>query len=155
VLHVGEDAPSQLPAILNRADVLPAAHAVDREPIRRGRIYVAPPGLQTVLQPGRISVSRGPRENMHRPSIDTLFRTAAHYYGARVVGVVLTGALDDGSVGIAEVKRGGGVAVVQDPLDARVASMPKHAMEHVKVDYCLGVDEIAPLLVTLVGEILD
>src|SRR6266550_826615 len=89
VLHVRPDAPSLLPAILNRAGALPAAHAVDGEPIRRGRIYVAPPGLQTYLHRGRISVRRGPHENSSRPAIDPLFRTAAHHYGPSVIGVVL------------------------------------------------------------------
>src|SRR5437870_1753485 len=97
VLHVRPDVPSQLPAILNRAGALPAAHAVDGEPIRRGRIYVAPPGLQTYVHRGRLSVRRGPQENSSRPAIDALFRTAAHHYGPRVIGVVLTGSLDDGS----------------------------------------------------------
>src|SRR5262245_19532724 len=120
VLHVPADSPSFLPTILNRVGRLPAAHAVDGERIRRGRIYIAPPGLQTYLEPGRIRVRRGPKENSHRPAIDPLFRTAAHHYGARVVGVVLSGALDDGSAGLLAVKSAGGIAVVQDPADAVV-----------------------------------
>src|SRR5215831_16955329 len=81
VVHVRPDAPSHLPAILNRSGALPAAHAVDGEPIRRSRIYVAPPGLQTYVHCGRITVRRGPHENSSRPAIDPLFRTAAHHYG--------------------------------------------------------------------------
>jgi two-component system chemotaxis response regulator CheB len=155
VLHVSEDVPSHLPAILNRAGQLPAAHAVDREPIRRGRIYVAPPGLQTSVQQGRIAVRRGPRENMQRPSVDVLFRTAAHYYAERVVGVVLTGALDDGSAGLIAVKDAGGVAVVQDPAEAQMPSMPARALERADVDYCVAVHDIAPLLCALVAETTD
>lgn len=79
ILHVPPDLPSYLPAILNRAGGLPAAHAVDSEPIRVGRVYVAPPGLQTYLHKGRISVKRGPQENRHRPAVDPLFRTAARH----------------------------------------------------------------------------
>lgn len=152
VLHVGEDTPSQLPAILNRVGVLPAAHAVDSEPIRLGRIYVAPPGLQMVVHGSRISVRRGPRENLHRPSIDVLFRTAAHHHGPRVVGLVLSGSMDDGSAGLVAVKSAGGVAIVQDPADARVSAMPANALERVDVDYCLPIDDIASMLCALVGE---
>ena len=155
VLHVGEDAPSFLPAILNRAGALPAAHAVDREPIRRGRVYVAPPALQTGVERGRLVVRRGPRENLHRPSIDVLFRTAAHHYGARVIGVVVTGALDDGAAGLAAVKAAGGTAVVQDPTEAQMPSMPARALERTDVDYCIGLAEIAPLLCALVGQETD
>jgi two-component system chemotaxis response regulator CheB len=151
VLHVRPDAPSQLPAILNRAGRLPVAHAVDGEPIRRGRVYVAPPGLQTYLQRGRISVRRGPQENLHRPAVDPLFRTAAHHYGARVIGVVLSGALDDGSAGLLAIKRAGGIAVVQDPDDATVGGMPTNACAQVAVDHCVPSPLLPPLLVELVG----
>src|SRR5262245_4491257 len=99
VLHVRPDAPSQLPTILNYVGRLPASHGVDQEPVRRGRIYIAPPGHQMCVQRARIAVGRGPQENDHRPSINALFRTAAHYYGPRVIGVVLSGALDDGTAG--------------------------------------------------------
>lgn len=132
VLHVREDRESQLPVILNRMGRLPAAHAVDGEPIRRGRIYVAPPGLQTYVHRGRSRVRRGPLENLHRPAVDALFRTAAHYYRERVIGVVLSGALDDGAAGLAAVKKAGGVAIVQEPGDARVADMPSNAADRAR-----------------------
>ena len=155
VLHVRPDAPSFLPAILNRvnrAGGLPVSHAVDREPIRRGRVYVAPPGYQTYVHRGRIGVVRGPRENLHRPAIDPLFRTAAHNYGERVIGVILTGAMDDGAAGLLAVKRAGGIAVVQDPSDAAFPDMPANAMERADVDYCVSVEDLASLLISLVGE---
>src|SRR5262245_50824407 len=129
VLHVRPDLPSQLPAILNRVGVLPAAHAVDGGPIRRGRVYIAPPRLQTYLHRGRIGVRRGPQENSHRPAIDPLFRTAAHHYGPRVIGIILSGALDDGAAGLAAVKRAGGLAIVQDPEDAAIGAMPQNAIQ--------------------------
>jgi two-component system chemotaxis response regulator CheB len=151
VLHVRPDAPTQLPAILNRAAHLPAAHAVDGEPIRRGRIYVAPPNLQTYLHLGRISVRRGPQENSSRPAVDPLFRTAAHHYGPRVIGVVLSGALDDGSAGLAAVKQGGGTAVIQDPDEAEVSNMPANAQARTEVDAVLSADAIPAYLVSLVG----
>jgi two-component system chemotaxis response regulator CheB len=151
VLHVRPDRPSQLPAILNRHGHLPVAHAVDEEPVRRGRIYIAPPAVQTYIHRGRISVSRGPVENNHRPAIDPLFRTAAHYYGPRVIGVVLTGALDDGAAGLAAVKAAGGMAVVQDPADAAFPEMPTHALELVDADYRARIDEIPGILIGLVS----
>jgi two-component system, chemotaxis family, protein-glutamate methylesterase/glutaminase len=152
VLHVRPDAPSLLPAILNRAGVLPAAHAVDSERIRTGRIYVAPPGMQMYVHRSRVAVERGPRENMHRPAIDPLFRTAAHHHGSRVIGIVASGALDDGTAGLQAVKEAGGVAVVQDPADAACASMPAHAMARVDVDYCVKADALADLIVHLVNQ---
>jgi two-component system chemotaxis response regulator CheB len=152
VLHVRPDAPSLLPAILNRAGLLPAAHAVDAEPIRTGRIYVAPPGMQMYVQRRRVAVERGPRENMHRPAIDPTFRTAAHHHGSRVIGVVASGALDDGTAGLQAVKEAGGIAVVQDPADAVCASMPSHAMDRVAIDYCVKSVDLADLLVRLVHE---
>jgi two-component system, chemotaxis family, protein-glutamate methylesterase/glutaminase len=152
VLHVRPDAPSLLPAILNRAGALPAAHAVDGEPIRTGRIYVAPPGMQTYLRGHRLSVERGPRENLHRPAIDPLFRTAAHYYGPRVIGVIVSGALDDGTAGLQSIKEAGGLALVQDPSDALCGSMPAHALDRVAVDYCVPAVEFPDLLVRLASE---
>lgn len=152
VLHVRPDAPSLLPAILNRAGLLPAAHAVDAEPIRTGRIYVAPPGMQMYVHGRRVAVERGPRENMHRPAIDPTFRTAAHHHGPRVIGVVASGALDDGTAGLQAVKEAGGIAVVQDPLDAVCASMPSHAMDRVAIDHCVKSADLADLLVRLVHQ---
>jgi two-component system chemotaxis response regulator CheB len=151
VLHVRPDAPSQLPAILNRAGAIPAAHAVDGEPIRRGRIYVAPPGFQTYLHRGHLEVARGPQENSSRPAIDPLFRTAAHHYGPRVVGVVLSGALDDGSAGLQAIKRAGGCAIVQDPADAFFPDMPKNALDRTDVDYSVPADQLAARLIEIVG----
>jgi two-component system chemotaxis response regulator CheB len=152
VLHVRPDLPSQLPAILNRVGTLPVAHAVDGEPIRRGRVYVAPPGLQTYLQRGRIAVRRGPRENLHRPAIDPLFRTAAHHYKSRVIGIVLTGSLDDGAAGLAAIKAAGGVAVVQDPDEAAMADMPANALEVAGADHVVRLATMPSLLRQLVGE---
>jgi two-component system chemotaxis response regulator CheB len=152
VLHVRPDYPSQLPAILNRAGRVPVAHAVDGEPIRRGRVYVAPPGMQTYVHRGRISVQRGPAENLYRPAVDPLFRTAAHHYGARVVGVILTGSMDDGAAGLLAVKRGGGATIVQDPRDAMFASMPEKARQAADPDHVTPLRSIAPILVELVSE---
>jgi two-component system chemotaxis response regulator CheB len=152
VLHVRPDSPSQLPAILNRAGRLPVAHAVDGEPIRRGRVYVAPPGMQTYVHSGRTSVQRGPSENLYRPAVDPLFRTAAHHYGPRVIGVILTGSMDDGSAGLLAVKRGGGATIAQDPRDAMFSAMPANAIHAAAPDHVVPLSGIAPLLVGLVSE---
>src|SRR3954452_16430579 len=114
VLHVSRGR-SVLPEILTRAGRLPAVHPADWERIEYGRIYVAPPDHHMTLEQDTIRIVHGPSENGYRPAVDPLFRSAARAYGPRVVGVVLTGALDDGTAGLAAVKEAGGTAVVQDP----------------------------------------
>lgn len=150
VLHVGSE--SVLAGILHRAGQLPAANARDGEAIRRSRIYVAPCDRHMLLHDGVVLVRRGPKENMARPAIDPLFRSAARWYGSRAIGVILTGGLSDGTAGLHAVKRCGGVAVVQDPEEAQVPSMPRSALRHVAVDYCEPIEAIGPLLVRLASE---
>lgn len=150
VLHVPSHGMSVLPQILARAGKLPVSHAKDGEAIVLGRIYVAPPDYHLLLKPGYISLTRGPKENSHRPSVDPLFRTAAQSYGRRVVGVVLTGVLDDGTAGLDAVKMRGGVAIVQDPDDAMYSGMPRSAIENVDdIDHILPLSNIPSVLVTL------
>jgi len=152
VLHTSAESPGMLAGILDRSGPLPAVAARDRERIQPGRIYVAPPDHHLIVEPGVVRATRGPRENRFRPAIDPLFRSAAQTYGPRVVGVILTGYLDDGTAGLWTVKQLGGTAVVQDPADALVDSMPLSALRHVDVDYCLPLAEIAPLLARLAKE---
>ncbi|HEV2707003.1 MAG TPA: chemotaxis protein CheB [Pyrinomonadaceae bacterium] len=152
VLHTSAESPGMLPAILRRAGDLPADNARDGERIQTGRIYVAPPDHHLIIEPGIMRTTRGPKENRFRPAIDPLFRSAAQVYGPRVIGVILTGYLDDGTAGLWMVKQLGGTAVVQDPEDALVDSMPRNALQYVNVDYCLPVAEIAPLLVRLTNK---
>ena len=149
VLHVPPTATSTLPRILARAGTLPAAHAVDGEAIRPGRIFVAPPGCHLLIDEEQVHLVRGPKENGHRPAADPLFRSAAAAYGARVVGVVLSGTLDDGTAGLRAVKQRGGIAIVQDPDDALFSGMPCSALEHVAVDHRVPAAQIGPLLATL------
>jgi two-component system chemotaxis response regulator CheB len=151
VLHVGSHK-SELPGLLDRLGGLPAAHAEDGDSIESGRIYVAPPDHHMVIQRGRISLTKGPRENWARPAIDPLFRSAADVYGPNVIGAILTGALNDGTAGLYQVAQAGGVTVVQDPLDAHNPSMPESALTHVAVDHCLPLVKIGPLLVGLIDE---
>lgn len=152
VQHVAPQAPNHLPEILSRAGALPALHPRDGQDIQPGHIYVAPPNLHLLIERGYVRVIRGPRENLARPAIDPLFRSAARAYGPRVVGVILTGALDDGTAGLLAIKRRGGIAIVQDPKDALVPSMPESALEYVSVDHCLPLSDIPGLLVRLAHE---
>lgn len=146
VLHVPPTDTSVLPDILKRAGRLPAKHASDGEAVVAGRIYVAPPNFHMRLENGTVRVDRGPRENGHRPAVDTLFRSAARAYGPRVLGIVLSGTLDDGSAGLQAVKVAGGLAVVQDPADAMYRDMPANALAHASPQHCLPVAEIADLI---------
>jgi len=134
-LHVPEEAPSALPSILTRKGPLPATHACDGEPLEHGKIYVAPPGLHLLVKRRTVRTVNGPNENGHRPAVDPLFRSAARAHGHRVIGVVLSGSLDDGTAGLYAVKRHGGAALVQDPKDAMFDGMPTSAIEHVDVDF--------------------
>jgi two-component system chemotaxis response regulator CheB len=152
VLHTAASSPGFLATIFERAGPLPATCVTDREPIEAGRIYVPSPDHHLLLQPGNVRVSRGPKENRFRPAVDPLFRSAAQAYGPRVIGVVLTGGLDDGTAGLLAVKQLGGTAIVQDPADALCPSMPRSAMQQVQVDHCVPIAELASLLVRLTSE---
>ena len=113
-----------MPEILCDAGSLHAAHPQQGEPFRAGRIYVAPPDYHMLIQRNYVWLSRGPHENRTRPAVDVLFRSAALAHGPLVVGVVLTGHLDDGTVGLMTIKGGGGIAIVQEPSEASAPSMP-------------------------------
>ena len=152
VMHVPPYAVSRLPEILSRACRLPAHHARHADRIQAGRIYVAPPDRHLLLRPGWVELSRGPRENHTRPAIDPLFRSAARAYGRRVVGIVLSGALYDGSAGLLAVQARGGVTIVQDPSEATVDSMPRSALRLVEADHVLPTAAIGPVLVSLAQE---
>jgi len=149
VLHSSPESPGLLAAILNRSGTIPAVTAKDGDRIRPGQIYVPPTDRHLLIEPGVVRTTRGPKENRFRPAIDPLFRSAAQTYGPRVIGVILTGFLDDGTAGLWTIKKLGGTAVVQDPKDALVPFMPQNALDHVDVDYCVPLAEIAPLLVRL------
>jgi two-component system chemotaxis response regulator CheB len=152
VLHLPSDATSVLPDILKRAGRLPAFHPKDLDAIEPGRIYVAQPDCHLLIKRGQVRLVRGPKENSARPAIDPLFRTAARYYARRVIGVVLSGTLDDGTAGLLDIKLRGGIAVVQEPADAIYSGMPRSALENVEVDHCVPASEIASLLTRLVNE---
>jgi len=154
VVHIPDHAPSVLPQIQSRSGSLPAWHPQDGEPLEHGRIYCAPKGAHMLVERGRIPLAAGPCVNRSfvnrsRPAIDPLFRTAAVAYGTRVIGVVLTGALNDGTAGLLAIKRRGGLAVAQDPEEALMPSMPSNALAYVDVDKRLLLAQIPAYLVAM------
>ena len=152
VVHFPPHSTSVLPRILTRRGGMAAVHPADGDAIELGCVYVAPPDLHLLVERDHVRLVRGPRENAARPALDPLFRSAARAYGARVIGVVLTGNLDDGTSGMLAIQSAGGVTVVQDPDDALYAGMPTSAVRHVDVDHVLPLSEIAALLTRLVGQ---
>jgi two-component system, chemotaxis family, protein-glutamate methylesterase/glutaminase len=143
VLHMMPGGTSVLPKILDRAGPLPTATAVDGESIERGRVYVAPPDHHMLLVDETVRLTSGPRENGHRPAVDPLFRSAARAHGRRVIAAVLSGALDDGTLGLRMVSDAGGKALVQDPADALYPSMPESARHHTPAARAVAVDQLA------------
>jgi len=152
VMHVSPLNPSVLPNILSTQGRMKVSAAVDGESIQPSRVYVAQPDLHLLVEPGYIRLTRGPRENRHRPAIDPLFRTAARAYGPRVVGIVMTGLLDDGALGLHIVKSEGGIAIVQDPREAMFDAMPRNAIKAADIDYVLKVGQMPQKIQELVRE---
>jgi two-component system chemotaxis response regulator CheB len=152
VIHTRTGSESHLPEILSRESALPAAFAVDGAPIEPGHIYISPPDVHLLVSGRTMCLSRGPRENGFRPAVDPLFRTASRSFGNRVMGIILSGALDDGTYGLKVLKDGGGIAVVQSPEEATFPGMPLSAIRFVEVDHVLPVALIAPLIVEMSSE---
>ena len=149
VMHIGTT--SVLAQILSTCGNLPAISAEHDQRYQRGCIYVAPPERHLAIKDHMIVLSRGPRENGHRPAVDVLFRSAAREHREKVVGVVLTGGRDDGTAGLYAIKARGGIAIVQDPKEAMTPNMPSNALNMVDVDFCLPVRQIAACLAHLVN----
>lgn len=135
---------------LMQSSVLPCAFAIDNEPIRPGRVYLAPPDYHLLLTKNNIRITKGPRENGFRPSIDTMFRSAAANFDSGVIGVILSGMRDDGVEGLAAIARSGGLTIVQDPSNAPYPDMPQAALNHIDVDYTTRTIEIGLVLSGLV-----
>lgn len=151
VVHMPPLSKSHLPQLLQRVTTLPVATAEHGQALEAGRIYVAPPDHHLLVREGRVELSHGPRENHTRPSVDPLFCSAARAYGERVIGVVLSGMLYDGSGGLMAINAHHGVAIVQDPDEALMTGMPESAMLHATIDFVLPATEIASRLIELVG----
>ena len=153
VQHQSPDSPRQLVHILQRRSALPVKWAENEDPADPGRVYVAPPDLHMMLSDSRLRVVGGARENRARPSINPLFRSAAAVRGSRTIGVILSGTLDDGVAGLLAIKRCGGVAIVQDPEDARFPEMPRNAVESVDVDLVIPLDRMGVAIVELARQV--
>lgn len=134
VLHIPARSLGLLSTVASAAGPLPAVQAEDGMPIEHGRLYIAAPDHHLLVTQGKIRLGRGPRENMVRPAIDALFNSAALAYGPRVIGVVLSGLLNDGAAGLNTIKRCGGTAIVQDPDDAIADEMPRRALQATVAD---------------------
>lgn len=141
-----------LAGLLEHRAHLPVGDAHDKTPIEPGHVYLAPPDYHLLVQPGYFSLSTDEHVHHARPSIDVLFESAADAYRERLIGVILTGANQDGAAGLARIKRAGGVAVVQDPRTAERAEMPGAALAATAADAVLPLDEIGPFLYGLLCE---
>ncbi|MGE0222390.1 MAG: chemotaxis protein CheB [Acetobacteraceae bacterium] len=150
VLHMG--AKSHLAEILARDTALPVLRAESGLPIHSGHVYVAVPGCHLLLHDSHLLLRRGPRENLCRPAIDPLFRSAACTFGSRVIGVVLSGSLNDGTAGLRAIKRCGGIAVVQDPDEALVRHMPESALRFTDIDHIAPAGAMGTVLTELTQE---
>ena len=154
VMHTAPEGPGLLPQILGRTTRLRVQHAAAGQKIAPGNVYVAPPDHHLLVEPDGLNLSHGPKVNRSRPSVDLLFQSAAETYGARVIGIVLTGSLSDGAAGLELIKKRGGTTVVQDPDDAFCAEMPLSALRKTKVDYTVPVGQISGLLLRLTARAL-
>jgi two-component system chemotaxis response regulator CheB len=152
VIHVGANGNNLLAGIFDADSAISISTAVDGEVLQPGHAYIAPADHHLLVIDDVVRLGRGPRENMARPAIDPLFRSVAISFGPRAIAVVLTGMLNDGASGLADVKRCGGITVVQNPADAVAPDMPMGALRGSDVDYRAPLSELAPLLITLVGE---
>ena len=149
-IHLSPRAKSHLPEVLGRVSQIPVVAARDGQAVSNGTIYVAVPDRHLLVAENHIHLTRGPKEGLHRPSINVTFRSAAGAYGNKVVGVLLSGMLDDGASGLWDIAKRDGVAIVQDPDEAEFPSMPMSALQDVAVNYVSKVNDIAPLLTRLV-----
>jgi two-component system, chemotaxis family, protein-glutamate methylesterase/glutaminase len=146
VLHMAVGAPSVLARIMDRSGPLPTAEAVDGEPLEPGTIRVAVPNRHLLTYDRRIALSEGPTENGHRPAINALFRSVALNFGPRAVSVLLSGVLDDGTLGTAAIRSRGGTTIAQSPDDALFPAMPLSAIEAGVVDLQVGAFEVGGVL---------
>jgi two-component system, chemotaxis family, protein-glutamate methylesterase/glutaminase len=151
-MHVSAMTESYLPRIIGRSAKMPAEHAQHGEAIQPGKIYVAPPDQHMMLTETTIELTHGPKENRHRPAVDPLFRSAARVFGPRVIGVILTGALDDGTAGLQSVKRCGGYTMVQHPDEALAPGMPLSALRYVQADHVGKLASLATQLRRMIKE---
>lgn len=149
VQHLKKDTNETIIDQLQKGCALPMIFVEDKQPIQPGCIYIAPPDYHLLVEYGHFALSTEDPILYSRPSIDVLFESAADTYGEKVIGVILTGANQDGSIGLAAVKRHGGMCIVQNPVTAEMRTMPEAAIAAVQVDKILQLEEIGPFLVEL------
>jgi two-component system chemotaxis response regulator CheB len=147
--HRNKDADDSLRAFLQGYSSLAIREVEDKQDILPGCVYLAPPDYHLLVDVGSFALSTEGPVVFARPSIDVLFESAAGSYGERVVGLILTGASDDGARGLAEIKRGGGLTLVQEPASAQSAVMPAAAIAASQIDHILPLEQIAPFLINL------
>ncbi len=152
VLHIPAYSESRLPWILEKAGPLQAVHPQDGDIIQQGKIYIGINDHHLILEQDKVRVKRGPKENRFRPSIDALFRSAAYVYGSRVIGIILSGLLNDGISGLWTIQQHGGTVVIQDPSDAEQPQLPENTLEYVEADYTVAAADMGPLIAGLVKE---
>lgn len=152
MLHIPAQGIGVLSTVASGAGKLPVRRAENGLPIENGHVYLAPADGHLLLADGHTMLGSGPPENMFRPAIDPLFRSAALHYGPRVIGVALSGLLSDGAAGLNAIKRCGGLAVAQDPAEAIADQVPRRALEATTVDPCVPADRLGDLLSDLVRE---
>jgi two-component system, chemotaxis family, protein-glutamate methylesterase/glutaminase len=152
VLHVPAGSTGIHKTVMRAASPLPVETAVDGMPLVRGRVHLAPPGRHLLVDDGHLALGGGPRENLVRPSIDPLFRSAAVSHGPRAIGVILSGMLNDGAAGLEAIKRCGGIALVQAPREAHASEMPLAALEATSVDLSADARQLAEAIVRFVAE---
>ena len=152
VIHIGANR-LQLPDSFRRGNGFPIDFAQDGETLSAGRVYLAPPDQHLMVAGDKILLSHGPRENYSRPAVDPLFRSVAENYGPRAIAIVLSGNLSDGTAGLWEIKRRGGITIVQDPAEAEFPGMPASASQHVQIDYSVSVTGMGDLVNKLVAEV--
>jgi len=155
VIHTTPSEDGVLPRVLERVSALPVTFANNGDALKRRHVYVARPDAHLVVTRHGLGLVHGPRENGFRPAIDPLFRTAARELGPRVIGVILSGALSDGTYGLSLVKHCGGIAIVQDPGEAIISSMPLSVLKDVDVDHVLRASDIAGAIERLTREDAD
>src|SRR5262245_2235778 len=151
-LHLPSQSRSTLDEILSRAGPLPVAFAGDRQPLRKGRIFIAPPGRHLLVDGDQLSLGIGPRENNTRPAIDPMLRSVAVCCCGRAIGVLLTGTMGDGASGLHAISECGGMTVVQDPHDAAFPEMPLNALNRISPDHVVHLAEMPKLLEALVHQ---
>jgi len=152
VLHMASDCKTVMPDLIQRSTRLRVENAEDNKPFQKGRVYVAPPDCHLLIEKNHIRLSHGAKENRHRPAIDPLFRSAARHHGPKVIGILLTGTMDDGSLGLYEIKKSKGVAIVQDPGEALYPELPLNALRVAKPDLCLTLSQMAEMLPGLISQ---